>query len=201
MTLKRFGNSIVGTNVNLRVLEEMDLKKYLERVHNHVKEKKVFVVDYDSMCVGSGGWSERWLSEWFEKNYRTLGFDKVLRERTPEYKKKKALIGFYGYPDYLGKTKGCWIRVEIEVFSSRFRYNHTTNYAEVVLCYEANEPIEGVRLLALKDLIGCSNIINSGEIWDYLYVVDTEFRNEMENKTMQSIAKIMKERYQKKRYV
>jgi len=139
----------------------LNLQKYKTIFKLMVKSKKVYVVD--ARC-----WTEAFLCSWFKKNFGMLGFLEVFEEHTLVYNQLKKEMQFYGYPDYLAKTKDNKIvRVEIEVFSSN--YHHGTNYCEIMLCYASDVKIPDITTYELKTLLGCEEIINKTEILQYLF--------------------------------
>ena len=184
MTLKRFGKQLVGANVEYTVLKDMDIAKYSARLRMHIREKRVFIVE-------EMGWTEWYLTEWFAGHFKELGFEEILEERSKPYMKLKKVMQFYGYPDFLGKKSGKWLKVELECFSSLFKYMHAPNYADVVLCYEIDEQIPNMEMFELKRIVGAENIINRLEVFDYLYLVEDEFREENQKLCMQQLAEKM----------
>ena len=173
--LKRFGTQLVGGcgYINHATLQKTNIKKYLAKFRQAVKEKKVYVVD-------DTDWSESFLGEWFIENYSTLDFQEVFEERSKPYMDLKAKLNFYGFPDFLATREGKILRVELECFSSQFKYMHNAGYCEVVLCYEADEVIEDVEIHELKRILGYENIINKREIIDYMYIQYADFKRELD---------------------
>lgn len=62
-------------------------------------------------------------SEWFKKNYKKLGYSKILKK------------DFGKFPDYLMLKKGKAVRVELETLSSNFiLHNHDPKKVDEVVC-------------------------------------------------------------------
>jgi hypothetical protein len=174
--LHRCGKDLAGVYVNYRALRKMpktSLRKYINLLREEVRQKKIYVVE-------ENGWFENLLSKWFKENYHLLNFQTIFEEKTKEYMEIKARQKFFGYPDFLAILNGEVVRVELECFSSLFKYMHSPDYCEVIVCYEIDEEVPNKVLYSMKDLLGYENIINKAEIYDYLYLINDEFRNELD---------------------
>lgn len=143
-----------------------------------LQKKKVYVID-------DTDWSESFLGNWFIKNFSRLDFQEIFEQRSKPYMDLKAKMNFYGYPDFLATRKGKTLRVELECFSSQFKYMHQADYCEVVLCYEVDEVISNMELYELKGILGYENIINKREIFDYMYLQYEDFRKEFQHEAME----------------
>ena len=161
----------MNNNVYYEVLRYMDLSKYLGKLREYIKRRMVFIVPIH-------GWSEFFLHDWFARNYKSLGFTTVAIDRSPQYMLLKSKMNFYGYPDFLGKRDDKWLRIEIESFSSQYKYSHSPEYADAILCYEKDEEYNGIEIYEFKTILGFKDIINLSEIYEYLYIHDDEFREE-----------------------
>jgi hypothetical protein len=183
--LKRFGMQLINGcgPISIKTLKKINFEKYRARFQNDVKNKKVYVVDRDY-------WSEHFLFDWFMENFKKLNFEKVFVERSESYMDLKNRMMFYGYPDFLGKRNDKILRVEIECFSSQFKYMHKADYCEVVLCYEINEPIEHLEVHELKRILGYEEIINKSEIIDYMHIKYSDFKRELTKICMREASKI-----------
>lgn len=134
-TLPRCQGQLPG--ISHQTVRKMNLSKYLERLRILRDIKQVYIVDEHD-------WSEQTLSNWFKQNYSIFGFCSILEERTEEYNTIKAQLGFSGWPDFLCLRENVWLRVELECFSSRYRYMHRPDYADIVIAYEIDEKIPNV---------------------------------------------------------
>lgn len=184
--LKRYGRTLIFdyyiTCTIRDNVKKMDTEKYLARFRRDVEEKTVYVVDED-------GWSECFLSNWFADNFRMLDFQEVFEQRSKPYMDLKAKLDFHGFPDFLATRKGKLLRVELECFSSLFRYNHQADFCEVVLCYDHDGIIEGMEVHDLKGILGYENIINKNEIFEYMYLQYEDFRQEIIDKNQELMLK------------
>lgn len=180
--LKRFGTYLVGgcCYVPDALLRKTNIKEYLVRFRQDIKDKKVYVVD-------DMGWSESFLGNWFMENFGKLDFQEIFVHNSKPYMDLKAKMNFYGFPDFLGKRKGKMLRVELECFSSQFKYMHKTDYCEIVLCYEIDEVISNIEVHELKRILGYENIINKREILDYMYIQYEDFRKELIEKASEEV--------------
>jgi hypothetical protein len=160
-----------------RFLPGNEYHKYIVRFKQDVAQKKVYVVD-------DTDWNESFLGNWFMENFGKLDFQEIFVHRSKPYMDLKAKMNFYGFPDFLAKRKGKMLRVELECFSSQFKYMHQTDYCEVVLCYEIDEVISNMEVHELKRILGYENIINNSEIFDYMYIRYEDFRKEFDYKAM-----------------
>lgn len=157
-----------------RDVEGLDMEKYFQRFKQDRKEKKVFLV-----ADGGWGWTENYLRDWLKENYAALGFSEIFEEHTPNYNELKRKMGFEGWPDFLVSEKGRILRLEVECFSSL--YNHADGYCDIVLCYEINQPLKGKRIIGFKEFLGYEDIINEGEILEYLHLKYEDFRQDTSN--------------------
>jgi len=87
--------------------------------------------------------SEREFSKWFEKNFKKLGYTKIIR---PDQGK---------FPDYIMLKKGKEVKVELETLSSNFiLHKHDINKVDEVICItkdiELKIPIKEVKSLKFK---------------------------------------------------
>jgi len=187
--IRRFGGHIQGSNVDPRIYSEEELNYWANyMIENYVKTRRASIVT----C--GGDWDESWLTNWFERNYHKLGFIEIQEEGTRTYKEIKVSQSFYGRPDFLVSRSGTWLRLEIECFSSRYKYMHDLSYAHFILCYEKDEEIPEIEVIELRRILGCDNIINESEWLQYLDVTDETFQKANDAKIMESIAKTWSER-------
>jgi len=184
--LKRWGKDLVDRgHISGKALDKMDLPKYIAKIRADTTAKKVYVVE-------EKGWSEWFLTNWFKDNYEQLRFTKIWDEGTQEYNELKKKMNFYGRPDFLGERQGNVLKIELECFSSLYKFMHQKGYADVVLCYSIDEIIPDIELYDLKGILGYQDIINTLELADYLYLTDTEFRVEMDDLIMDEIDELTK---------
>lgn len=85
--------------------------------------------------------SEKQFAEWFKKNYRKFGYEKILRKDIREC------------PDFIMLKSGKKCGVELEIFSSNFLlHKHNLDSVDEILCLikdiELGKPIK-----IIKDLI------------------------------------------------
>ena len=63
------------------------------------------------------------LSNWFKKNYRKLGFSKIIKDNGGKF------------PDFIMMKNNKKVRVELEVFSSNFiQHNHLISKVDKIIC-------------------------------------------------------------------
>lgn len=181
--IKRFGKRIVDSQYlgrdGWKFLGENN-EKYMSRLRAFEENKTVYVVEEQK---SRHGWYEYPLCNWFIDHFRQLGFDEIRSEHIEAYNSLKDKLGFFGFPDFLTLKNDKWLRVEVEVFSSSFHYNHKPNYCDVILCYDhtGGDFREEMEIISLRELNGCKEIIAFFEIPEFLYVYDIEFREEYKN--------------------
>ena len=173
--LKRFAGSIYGVSLSTEIVNKMDMGKCIASMQRFIASKKVCVVRIPAFHVT---WVEGPLCEWFEAHYLEIGFDRILKERTPEYLLLKEDFGFFGFPDYLVSRNGRWLRLEVECWSEQYKYTHSHNYADILLCYAETVKIDGVETIAYNVVEGYEDIINQYEVGEYLYLNDPDFQKE-----------------------
>lgn len=177
--LDRWGKQLRNqTYLQLRDIKRLriDMKEYFQRFSQDRRDKKVFLVN-----DGGGRWTESFLNDWLQKNYKFLGFDKVIEEHTFEYNELKRKMGFQGFPDFLVCIKNQILRLEIECFPCL--YHHDSEYCEIVLCYEINEEVDlSKKWYGLKEILGYEDIINLSEVIDYMFLKYPDFKQEVEAK-------------------
>ena len=88
--------------------------------------------------------SELEFSRWFEKNFKNLGFDRIIKRDDGRF------------PDFILERKGKEIRVELETLSSNFiLHKHDPSKVDEVICikndFEIGLPTSSVKSL---DFIG-----------------------------------------------
>jgi len=84
--------------------------------------------------------NESEFAEWFEKNFKLLGFKKILKKRAKSY------------PDYLMEDiKGNKLEVELELVGRDFlRHKHDPRKVDLILCvFSTESEIAGVPVLSL----------------------------------------------------
>lgn len=178
--IKRFGKQIVDSQYlgidGWKFLDE-NVGKYMARLRIFEENKTVYVVEEQK---SRHGWYEYYLCNWFIDHFKELGFDEICSEHTEAYDSLKDKLGFFGFPDFLALKDGKWLRVEVEVFSSSFHYNHKPDYCDVILCYDnpSGDFPEEMEIISLRELNDCKEIIAFFEIPEFLHVYDTEFREE-----------------------
>ncbi len=91
--------------------------------------------------------SEKEFSTWFKKNFKKLGYDKILRKDMGRF------------PDYIMEKKGKKIRVELETLSSNFLlHKHDPKKVDEVLCIKKDIKLP-VRMIEIKELKYESRIV------------------------------------------
>lgn len=181
--LERWGFELrERTYLSWRDVQNINIEKYIKRLNADKKAKKVFTVK-DSDIL----WTEKYLTDWFKQNYSLFGITEIHEPFTPEYKKYKQKIGFYGYPDFLGKQNDKIIRIELECFPCG--YHHTPDYCEMVLCYELNGPTNSnQKWYGLKELLGYDEIIRFDEILDYFALKYPDFKEVIQEKLTKELS-------------
>ncbi len=176
--IKRYGTLIQNALLSPKVLDKMDVEKYVGKLREYVDRNVVYIVKCDV-------WSEGWLFEWLLEHYSELGFEKVfyavhhkqIERDAPQYKQIKDNLGFEGYPDFVVLKDGQWKCLEVESFSSSYQI-HPTGYSEYLLCYDKNKEYHKVKILTIAEYYGVQEVINLSELEQFLYLYDEEFRQE-----------------------
>ena len=160
---------------------EKNINYYFEKLDQHISKKLVHVIPYrwNLNLV----WPEQPLVDWFLNNYKSLGFDDAVLEKTEEYYELKKQMCFNKFPDLLILKDNEWLRLEVENWAHRYFYCHGSGYADLVLAYDAyyHSYYSDVPLITLKEYFKVKNIINLSEVYHYLYLFDKEFRNDYSN--------------------
>ncbi|MBU0530497.1 MAG: hypothetical protein ABIH52_04020 [Candidatus Aenigmatarchaeota archaeon] len=112
-------------------------KEFWEEVEEFYKTQgKVIAYAEDCIC------------NWFEKNYKQLGFEKILRRQWNKT------------PDYIVLKNGKEVKVEIEYLASSFiQHKHKISEADIVICCKNDVELKGVKVIALDDVFVCANDI------------------------------------------
>ncbi len=121
--------------------------------------------------------SEEDLKLWFKKNYKKLGFQKILR-----YDQMR-------FPDFIVLENGKKVRVELEIKSSNFiLHNHSTKKVDKVICIEKDVQLK-VPIIELKNFKLVGKLLKSP------YSYEKQISNIMKKETVvtsSEIAKLMK---------
>jgi len=84
--------------------------------------------------------SESKFSKWFEKNFKRLGYSKIIRRDNGRF------------PDYIMLKKNKEVRVELETISSNFiLHKHDKNKVDEVVCIKKDVEL-GVPIKEVKEL-------------------------------------------------
>jgi len=106
--------------------------------------------------------SEFEFSKWFKKNFRKLGYDKIIRGDKGKF------------PDYIMLKKGKETRVELETLSSHFiLHKHDPKKIDEVVCIEEDIKLN-VPVIKVKGLKYKSRIVRIS------FTVDQETKNLLE---------------------
>lgn len=186
--LKRFAGAICGVALDMQLVNKMNVGWCIEKIDRFIADKKVCII---KMPPYHAGWVESPLCEWFEQHYSSFGFEEIAVDRTPKYLCLKNSMSFNGFPDYLVLRNGKWLRLEVECWSEQYLYTHSSDYADIVLCYAETKRLEGIETLEYYKIMGCEDIINQYEIAEYLYLNDLEFHKEYDHLMDLSIMKKM----------
>jgi len=101
------------------------------------------------------------LKQWFFENYQALGFTEIIGEYEYGFLEKKEEMKFRGRPDFLVLKDEKWLRLEVESFSSKF--NHSRDYADLVLCYDNDHDL-GIPTISLKEFYECDLIMSDVDV-------------------------------------
>ena len=160
---------------------EKPIDYYLKKLDQYISKKLVHVIPYrwNLNLV----WPEQPLVDWFLNNYKLLGFDDVVLEKTNRYYELKKQMGFNKFPDLLVLKDNEWLRLEVENWAHRYLYCHSSGYADLVLAYDSfyHSYYPDVSLITLREYFKAKNIINLSEVYHYLYLFDNEFRDDYTN--------------------
>lgn len=156
---------------------EKPINHYLTKLNSFIRDKTVHVIPY---YWRRGCWSEYPLVNWILNNYKLLGYEKVVLEKTPEYYSLKNELGFNKFPDLLVYFDNKWHRLEVECWGHKYQYCHGHGYADLVIAYDNYYPRyqPDVPITTIKEWFGTTEIISSGEIPEFLYVYDREFNQD-----------------------
>lgn len=82
--------------------------------------------------------SEGCIVDWFEKNYKSLGFDRILKKQWNKT------------PDFIMLKNGQKVGVEIEYLASDFiKHKHDPSTTDLVICCYEDTKLKGVKTIAL----------------------------------------------------
>jgi len=166
------------------VIHKMKIEKYASEFKRCVKKNRVLVVDGPEPC-------ESQVREWFEHNYAKLGYERVITEccctkPTCEYRQLQLKIalhepGYQSRPDYFVLERGAqqWKVLEAEDFSGTY-LGHRNGYADIVLCWEDNRKLTGVKVIELVKVLGYKEVIAKKEAVDWFYDHSPKFRRNYE---------------------
>ncbi len=91
--------------------------------------------------------NEKEFSDWFEKNYKKINYEKILKNNKGKY------------PDFVMQKKGKKILVELETLSSNFiLHKHNPKKVDEVLCIKEDIKLN-VKTIIIKDLKYKSKIV------------------------------------------
>ena len=154
---------------------EKGVSYYLGKITQLIQENVLHVLPYPWI---EGRWVETVLVNWFLNNYKSLGFDEVILEKTDKYYKLKKELSFEKYPDLVVSFNDEWLRLEVETWAHRYLYCHGSGYADMVLAYDDYYPryVPDVPTITLKEFFGVDYIISKAEIPHFLYLFDDEFK-------------------------
>lgn len=186
--IKRWGKEIIDFPLGSWGFLNENWNRYVPLLKRLIEDKTVFIVkEQKSPC-----WVEAPLSYWFSEHYKELGFEYIEVERSQKYYSLKREICFYGYPDFLARKNGKWLKLEVECFSSCYR--HPIGYADVMFCYDKTKDIldKEVEIISFKELMGYKEIIAVFELPDFLYIYDNQFRKEQREWMMTKLGKMFK---------
>ncbi len=86
-------------------------------------------------------YSEGKIVNWFENNYKKLGFEKIIKKQWNKT------------PDFIMMKDGKEIKVEIEYLSSDFiKHRHKISEADVVICCKKDVELEGIEVISLEHI-------------------------------------------------
>ena len=79
------------------------------------------------------------LRNWFKKNYKSLGFSKILKDNSK------------GFPDFIMLEKGKKVRIELEIKSSNFiLHKHSSKEVDKVICIYKDVKLD-IPVIELQD--------------------------------------------------
>lgn len=167
-------------------LKYLDKEYYLNKLNDYRENNTVHIIPYR---WNFGCWSEIPLVRWILYNCDTLGFEKVIHEKTDEYNKLKKKMGFPKFPDMLVLQGGEWLRLEVECWGHKYHYCHGNGYADLVYAYDNYQPSPSTApIFTLKKFLKCTEIISAGEFIEFLYCYDEEFKQEYDKAETQYFA-------------
>lgn len=176
---RSFNGDIYGCDLRDSRVNLINLNKYQPFLNSYEERKLIKIIPIELSIY----WSEGYLCNWFYNTYRELGFDDIAMEQTPKYNEIKELLGFPLRPDFLVKREGEWLRVEVENWVHKYYYCHPAGYADIIVAYadiRKNHPtlFGPEEKITYKKNLGVKELIHKGEIPQFLYLYNDEFKEE-----------------------
>ena len=155
-------------------LQEEKLKEGYNKISDIIKNKIDFVEKFSN---------EKEFSDWFEENYKLLGFSKIIEKRK------------FSYPDFKMEMDGKELEVELETLSSNFiRHKHDPEKCDIVLCLlnDKKLPIKTIEITSFEYLIKFTSIRVNAKLWEDFKIWCIKNKVSMSEKLEEVIKEIMK---------
>ena len=147
---------MVLKNVKVDYETWRDLAK--QKIENNLK--KIAEVIKNNNAIAKKFNNEEQFTNWFMKNYQSLGFDKIV-----EHRKNK-------FPDFIMTMDNEEVKVELETLSSHFiQHNHNPKHTDFVICLMKDKelPVTTIEVSMFEYLIpqknGIITLRGERELW------------------------------------